>query len=93
MFIALVSLIAMGSPVMADGVSGGFGPGNSAAGRDSEIPGSSQPNCLGDIVNELARQGLINGVGGDPTGLISGVFSVAAIIDFLGFETCSDFEE
>jgi hypothetical protein len=93
MFIALVSLIAMGSPVMADGVSGAFGPGNSAAGRDSEIPGSSQPNCLGDVINDLARQGLINGAGGDPTGIISGVFSLAAVVDFFDVETCSDFEE
>ena len=93
MFIALVSLIAMGSPVMADGVSGDFGPGNSAAGRDSEIPGSSQPNCLGDIINDLAHQGQINGAGGDPTGIISDVFSLAAVVGFLGLETCSDFEE
>ncbi len=92
MSIALVSLIAMGSPVMADpGVRPLSGPGNSAGARNQDA--DSQPNCLGDVISDLAHQGQINGAGGDPTGLISGVFSLAAVVDFLGLETCSDFEE
>jgi len=46
MSIALVSLIAMGSPAMADGI-GVRDQGNSAAGTKS-VSESAQPSCRGD---------------------------------------------
>ena len=88
MSIALISLIAMGSPAMADrGVRPLSGPGNSAAARADHTT-VSDPNCLGDVVRFLAT--------GDgfvvehPTGPISDAFDLAAVIDFLGGD-CSDF--
>ena len=85
--IALVSLIAMGSPVMADpGVRPLSGPGNSAGARNQDA--DSQPNCLGDVVRFLATgDGFVVE---DPTGDISEAFDLAAVINFLGGD-CSDF--
>ena len=96
MSIALVSLIAMGSPAMADrGVHSVFGPGNSAAGnggKDFPLP-DTQPNCLGQILSFL---GMTRGVAPVDTDAlleaISLVFTGGAAIGGLPAETCLDFE-
>ena len=96
--IMLVSFITFSGNAMANGkgVNPFFGPGNSAAGKGSPFP-NSQPNCVGDIVSTLARQGGLGTPGKpDPSEdtlpqIISGVFDLGAIIGVIfPFDTCGD---
>ncbi len=78
MSIALVSLLAMGSPAMADR---GVKPGNSAAGKGSHE--MTDPNCRGDRASlfVIARGGLGTGMkltGEELTDLITGFFNLGA---------------
>ena len=76
--IALVSLITMGSPVMADGVSSGFGPGNSGV---TGFP-NGDPNCLSDFVTILGID--LSDVGLSATLFVSNAFETATFFARLG---------
>ncbi len=91
MSIALVSLIAMASPVVADGAHSLVAPGNSGAARNV-LGFYGDPNCLGDFASFL-RGDISSDAGPDVTDTISDTFLLGIIVRSFGDPDldCSDF--